>query len=196
MSFRSYIERHYVEAHNPGRNVNVDKEMLNMLSASMRDPSLVKKWMQAYGLIRGINADDRDKAADCFLDFAASHQKVRSPLTDEAVAQAFLELLTALHTEVPRGWLSATSKLLWCLYPRDIVIYDAFVQNTLTVMQCIDGDLSSFKVKIGKPPTPGATIEVKNDYPENAKNHYMAYSSMVRKLCFELSGVAGRTKSA
>ena len=77
MSFRSYIESHYVEAHNQTRNVNIDKEMLNMLSTSMRDPSLVKNWMQAYGLVRGINADDRDKAADCFLDFAASHQTTR-----------------------------------------------------------------------------------------------------------------------
>ena len=57
--------------------MNIDKEMLNMLSTSMRDPSLVKNWMQAYGLVRGINADDRDKAADCFLDFAASHQTTR-----------------------------------------------------------------------------------------------------------------------
>lgn len=62
-------------------------------------------------------------------------------------------------------------------------------------MQCIDGDLSSFKAKIGKPATPGDTIVAKSDYPENAKNHYMAYRSLLRKLCSEHSGLLAELKA-
>lgn len=174
MSFRSYIESHYVEAHNPGRNVELDKSMLAMLSQNGRDPPLVKTWMEAYKLFQGINGEDREKVVFSFLNFAASHKKLSSRLSNDAVAEIFLTLLTDLHTEVPRGWLSATSKLLWCIYPHDIVIYDAFVHRALTVMQCIDDDLSGFKTKIGR-------MRAGSD-PKTLVGHYIIYQSLVRHL--------------
>ena len=154
MSFRSYIESHYVEAHAEHRNVKWDRQILAMLGARTRDARVVKTWMQAYELVRGINGEDRDKAANCFLDFAATHQRLHSPLSN-----------------------------------------DAFVHSTLTVMQCIDGDLSGFEAKIGRPPAPGDTTEAKNSYPVNAKGHYMAYQSMVRKLCSSHAGLLAELKA-
>lgn len=174
MSFRSYIESHYVEACDPQRNVELDKSMVAMLSSQEHDPQLVKTWMQSYGLFQGINRVERDKVVNRFLEFSASHGRLSSPLSNDAVAEIFLSLLTALHTEVPRGWLSATSKLLWCIYPRDIVIYDAFVHRTLTVMQCIEDDLSGFKTKIGR-------LRAGSD-PQTLVGHYIIYQSMVRHL--------------
>ncbi|MBC7623060.1 MAG: hypothetical protein H7232_06720 [Aeromicrobium sp.] len=174
MSFRSYIESHFIEACDPQRNVGLDKSMLTMLKKQEQDPILVKTWMQSYGLFQGINGVDREKVVRRFLDFAASQERLAVPLSDEDVSRLVLSLLKSLNTEVPRGWLSATSKLLWCMYPHDVVIYDSFVHRALTVMQCIDGDLSGFNRKIGR-------LRAGSD-PHTLLAHYMTYQAMVRHL--------------
>lgn len=72
--------------------------------------------------------------------------------------------------------MSATSKLLWCLYPDTIVIYDTFVHRTLIVMQSIDDDLSAFP-RVGAP----RSIDGEADIVA-ATTHYMNYQAMVRRL--------------
>jgi hypothetical protein len=79
--------------------------------------------MQFYGLFQGLTGAERNSAAATFLEFAA-HDGDTAPLQDHQIEALFSTLLTTLHRAVPRVWLSATSKLLWCLYPSDIVIYD------------------------------------------------------------------------
>lgn len=70
-----------------------------------------------------------------------SHARTTCISDDKVIEKLYSELFVALNRQVARSWMSATSKLLWCLYPDDIVIYDAFVHRTLVVMQFIDGDL-------------------------------------------------------
>jgi hypothetical protein len=76
----------------------------------------------------------------------------------------------------PRSWMSATSKLLWCLYPRDIVIYDAFVHRTLVTLQCVDPDLAGTE-RIGAAPK----IET-HAHIDPAVAAYIRYQSLVRRL--------------
>lgn len=175
MSFRAYLESHYIAACNLQRGISRDPQMIAMLRDGPQDVSLVKSWMRDYGLFQGITSQNREAIVNRFIAFSRSHTKT-SLVSREALSELYSELFTALYREVARSWMSATSKLLWCLYPDDIVIYDAFVHRTLVVMQCIDGDLSGFP-RIG--PTP--KIEKETDI-EIATVHYMNYQDMVRKL--------------
>lgn len=72
--------------------------------------------------------------------------------------------------------MSATSKLLWCLYPRDIVIYDAFVHRALVVLQCVDPDLAGTE-RIGAAPKINAPTHI-----DPAVAGYMRYQALVGKL--------------
>ncbi len=73
MSFRAYLESHYVAACNQRPSILVDDKMIAMLQEGRRDLDLVKSWMRAYGLLQGITGSQRDAIANCFLDFAAAH---------------------------------------------------------------------------------------------------------------------------
>jgi hypothetical protein len=175
MSFRTFLDNHYVVACNLQRGISRDPQMIAMLRDGPPDAALVKSWMRDYSLFQGITGQSRDAIANCFLDFARSHAR-HSSLSDEVVKELYADLFTALYRQLARSWMSATSKLLWCLYPEDIVIYDAFVHRTLVVMRCIDSDLSEFP-RIGAPPA----IKSKADVA-SATAHYMTYQAMVRKL--------------
>lgn len=176
MSFRAYLQSHYVAACNLQRGIARDPQMIAMLQDGSPDAPLVKSWMRDYGLFQGITARRRNAIVIRFLNFARSHAKTPRVSDEEVIAKLYAELFTALYREVARSWMSATSKLLWCLYPNDIVIYDAFVHRTLVVMQCIDSDLSGFP-RIGAAPT----IKKEADIAP-ATAHYMNYQAMVRKL--------------
>jgi len=175
MSFRAYLESHYVAACNLQRGISRDPLMIAMLRDGPADASLVKSWMRDYGLFQGITGQRRDAIVNRFLAFARSHARA-SHVSNDVIKDLYAELFTALYREVARSWMSATSKLLWCLYPDDIVIYDAFVHRTLVVMQCIDADISGFP-RIGAAPS----IKKKADIAP-ATAHYMTYQAMVRKL--------------
>ena len=176
MSFGAYLESHYVVACDKQRGIPRDGEMVAMLQDGPPNNALVKKWMRDYGLFQGITGQDRDAITRRFLEFTRSHTRY-SQVTDEIVRKLYTDLFKALYQEVQRSWMSATSKLLWCLYPKDIVIYDAFVHRTLVVMQCIDSDLSEFSDRIGSAPAINSEADVKC-----AADYYMNYQAMVRKL--------------
>jgi len=176
MSFRDYLQTHYSAACDLQRGIERDPQMIAMLQQGPPNASLVKSWMRDYALFQGITTQQRNAIVECFLDFANS--KVRSPRVsdDEQIADLYSALFVELYRQVPRSWMSATSKLLWCLYPYEIVIYDAFVYRTLIVMQCIDDHLSAFP-RIGTAPTIKGEADI-----TRASQHYMNYQAMVQKL--------------
>lgn len=175
MSFGAYLESHYEVACDKQRGIPRDTEMVAMIQDVPPNDALVKSWMRDYGLFQGITGQHRDAITGRFLDFARSHAR-HSQVTDEVVKELYADLFTALYREVPRSWMSATSKLLWCLYPKEFVIYDAFVHRTLVVMQCIDSNLSEFP-RIGAAPAIKSEADI-----ALATAHYMNYQAMVRKL--------------
>jgi hypothetical protein len=109
------------------------------------DPSHVKKWMLEYKLFQGTKDSDRKSIVNEIKNNIAEINA--EPILDareSIIRQKFNQLFTALYKTVPRSWLSATSKLLWCAFPDDIVIYDSFVLRAITVLQWCDEELSSW----------------------------------------------------
>ena len=176
MSFRLYLETRYATACAMQRAIHRDPQMVAMLREGPHDATLVQAWMREYGLFQGITAPHRNAIVHRFLTFVGEHERhVQEPNTDEIQA-LYVGLFTALHGQVGRSWVSATSKLLWCLYPNTIVIYDAFVHRALAVMQCIDNDLEGFP-RVGQPPKVNGPADI-----VNAAQHYMNCQAMVRRL--------------
>ncbi len=176
MSFRAYLESRYVAACNLQRGIERDPQMVTMLREGRHDAALVTSWMRDYGLFQGITTRNRAAIVARFLRFAREHKVTARNPNDEEIAALYAALFKALHKEVARSWMSATSKLLWCLYPNTIVIYDNFVHRTLVVMQCIDNDLSAFP-RVGEAPS----IEGEADIVA-ATAYYMNYQAMIRRL--------------
>jgi hypothetical protein len=158
------------------RAIHRDAQMVAMLQHGPPDPDLTQAWMRDYGLFQGITAQNRDSIVNRFLEFAADHERHPNQATAEEIEALYTTLFGALYGTVPRSWASATSKLLWCLYPESVVIYDAFVHRALVVMQCIDADLADFP-RIG--PAPRITREADIAL---AVRHYMNYQAMVHRL--------------
>jgi len=150
--------------------------MISMLREGAQNVDLVQAWMSEYGLFQGIAARDRLAVVSRFLGFAAEHERRNQELNADEIQTLYLALCSALHGVVARSWVSATSKLLWCLYPDTIIIYDSFVHRVLAVLQCIDDDLNGFP-RVGKPPRINCEADI-----VVAAQHYMNYQSMVRKL--------------
>jgi hypothetical protein len=176
MTFRRYVENRYAAACNMQRGIVRDSKVVKMLRNGPQDPGLVTSWMRDYGLFQGITNPNREAIVAQFLRFVAEHEVIVGDIKDESMRALYIELFTALYRTVPRSWMSATSKLLWCIYPSTVVIYDAFVYRTLAVMQCIDDDLAGFP-RIGAPPSIDGEIDI-----EVAAEHYMNYQAMVRRL--------------
>lgn len=176
MSFRQYLEGRYATACAMQRGIHRDPLMVAMLQEGQQDAALVQTWMREYGLFQGITAPNRNAVVNRFIEFAAEHQRHSLEPNADEIQALYVELLGALHGEVARSWVSATSKLLWCLYPNTIVIYDAFVHRALAVMQCIDGDLEGFP-RVGEPPRINGVADI-----AIAAQHYMNYQAMVRRL--------------
>lgn len=144
MSFRQYLETRYTAACDMQRGIHRESQMVAMLQSGPPDPTLVQSWMRDYGLFQGITSQNRVAIVDRFLAFAVQHERIPHVPTDAEIQTLYSALFGALYDAVPRSWASATSKLLWCLYPTKVVIYDAFVHRVLVVMQCIDDDLTGF----------------------------------------------------
>jgi hypothetical protein len=176
MSFRQYLETRYTAACVMQGGIHRDPQMVEMLRGGQADRALVQAWMRDYGLFQGITAPNRIAIVNRFLDFVAGHNRYPHQPTTQDIEAMYAALFGALYDEVPRSWASATSKLLWCLYPETVVIYDAFVHRALVVMQCIDDDLAGFP-RIGGAPK----IQNKADVAP-AVQHYMNYQTMVHHL--------------
>jgi hypothetical protein len=170
---------HYTTACSLQRNITTDSEIVLKLQDGTAQPELVNQWMRGYGLFQGINSQERDAIVKAFLEYAQRFDRPIHPLEPEITEEQFTNLLTILHNTVRRGWMSATSKLLWCLHPYDFVIYDAFVHRALLVLQCVDSSLDAFD-RIGTPPA----IKSQQDI-DKAIRFYMNYQGMVKKLLTE-----------
>lgn len=176
MSFHKYLKNKYTIACEIQDEIQNDKVMIAMLRDGQQDADIVRSWMLSYRLFQGITAQDRNIIVEKFLEFAQTHTRPTQQLTEVEIEALYSQLLTDFYQSVPRSWVSASSKLLWCLYPETVVIYDAFVHRTLVVMQCIDDDLAGFPRISGAP-----RISRETDIA-TAVQHYMNYQSMVRRL--------------
>src|SRR5207302_649931 len=74
MSFRDYLQSHYVAACELQRSddLELDTEIVAMLQHGPPAPDLVKRWMRNYGLFQGITNQQRSTIVERFLEFANS----------------------------------------------------------------------------------------------------------------------------
>lgn len=176
MSFSRYLEAKYTTACEMQRAIHRDTLMVAMLRNGPPTTDLVREWMRQYGLFQGITAQNRNAVVTRFLEFAEQHEQTDHEPNANQIEASYTELLSALYGTVARSWVSATSKLLWCLYPQTIAIYDRFVHRVLVVLQCIDEDLAGF-------PRIGATPQIDSEADiAPAVQHYMNYRAMVHRL--------------
>jgi len=153
-------------------NFGHDIAMVKAVESKTLNNEMVKNWMRNYGLFQGVKGEYRVKIADEFIQFS-NGLKRENELNIEA---NFKVLHSKLYSVFQRKWLSATSKLLWCIYPNKIVIYDAFVERVITVLQCLDEDLAKLP-RLNYPPN----IKSKKDIELVAK-YYMNYQNHVKLL--------------
>jgi hypothetical protein len=175
MEFSTYIECHYAAACRLQREITRDPLMIEMLREGGDDRDLVTAWMRDYGLFQGVNRQQRSLIVDAFLHYARSvPQNCR--IAEGEIQNRYSELLLVLFRQVARSWMSATSKLLWCLYPDDIVILDAFVHRSLVVVQCLDEALTAYP-RVGEAPRIRGEPDI-----AAAVAYYMNYQCLVRHL--------------
>lgn len=176
MDIETYIKRNYTTACKIQRGITKDEKIKSLLQKGATDEKLVVSWMRDYGLFQGITSMQRGKIAQNFLSFAKNIDATLDITNKDILRNTYSRLFKVLFNTVNRSWMSATSKLLWCIYPDNIVIYDSFVECALVVMQCLDAELSKFpRIGIAPKVTHESDIVV-------ATNHYMNYQEMVKNL--------------
>jgi hypothetical protein len=175
MEFSTYIERHYTDACRLLHEITGDQRIIEMLREGGNDRQLVTVWMLDYNLFQGINRQQRNLIVDAFLQYARL-VPLNCRITRGDIESRYSDLLRVLFRQVARRWISASSKLLWCLYPSDVVIYDSFVRRSLLVMQALDERLARFD-RIGEAPQISGERDI-----DTAVKHYMNYQDVVRDL--------------
>ena len=166
-----FIKSNYAQAVYAQNAIPEDLLMIANIKEKTINIDLIMMWMRNYGLFQGIEKEKRIAMAQEFIQFVKD-RKANQILNIEA---DFNTLHTRLYyASGNRKCLSATSKLLWCMYPNDIVIYDAFVARAILILQCLDKDLASM-ARLDIPPQ-------KSDDSTTMTNYYITYSNLVTTL--------------
>ncbi len=176
MDIETYIKSNYANACKIQRSITKDEKIKSMLQKGDEDKKLVISWMRDYGLFQGITTIYREEVAQNFLSFAKNIDSTIDITNKDMLRSIYSKLFKVLFNTVNRSWMSATSKLLWCIYPDNIVIYDSFVERALVVMQCFDTELSKFS-RIGVAPKVTRESDI-----AFATNHYINYQGMVKAI--------------
>jgi len=179
MDLSQIVKKYYASACGTQEDISRDKKMIDEFSSDGSDcnPLLIKSWMLDYSLWQGISNSDRDKVVEAIPRIisgcpAAFDQTNRT----EFVRKVYRHVFIGLYETVNRNWLSATSKLLWCKYPADFVIFDSFVERSIIVMQWFNDELAEM-TRIGAPPK-AITGRNHDEYID----FYMRFSQMVYAL--------------
>ena len=144
MSLIDFIESNYQAACEMQRSISKDSKMKEMVAKSLRDEKLVSSWMRDYGLFQGIKAEDRQAIVNKYFSVLPFLSQLDEGEERKNIEGRFHYLLSELYSAVNRKWLSATSKLLWCSYPDHVVIYDAFVERALVILQGVTPYLAKY----------------------------------------------------
>jgi hypothetical protein len=183
---RTFIEINYQAALVVQTGIQIDQLIVPMLAgAGSYDEMVAKRFMAKYNLLRNCSREEIKHILAAFHRFwlewreKEGTSECEQSLTSAAVEERFTDLFKRLYRVKPRNWISATSKLLWCMYPRQLVIYDRFVQTALTTLQPLEPALASMSPyeRIGSPQAP----EDKNGIGISVK-HYMRVWAMVHVL--------------
>lgn len=169
---KEFIKSNFQKALRIQNDFDHDEQMINAIKEKSLNNNMVKKWMINYGLFQGIKNEIRDKVASEFIEFAYLNNDANTL----EIESKFQELHTKLFKIKNRKWISAVSKLLWCMDPENVIIYDAFVERSITILQCIDSELAKF-------PRINYTPDAKKDTNSKLMTiHYMNYQNLVKSI--------------
>lgn len=153
-----------------------DTKMKEMLASGSVNEILVTSWMRDYGLFQGIKLSDRKAIVNKYSTLVFDVANPSHCPTDKEIEDIFKCLLSTFYRTVPRKWLSATSKLLWCSFPDKVVIYDAFVERALVILQGITPFLASMP-RIKSSPTMKSVGDI-----ETVVSFYLNFQTMVNAI--------------
>lgn len=175
------IRCHYVAACDEQRNLDEhDRVVVNALKKGSAKTTAIAEWMGHYRLFQHRPTRSlRNAVAQAFLDFADS-SRPRWKCSDRSIASVFLALHGRLDAVEERRWLSATSKLLWCLYPDRVAMYDRFALRSLIVLRHLDPVLMRFPAIRETPARRDG--ETKEAARARYAAHYAQYQQMVYGL--------------
>lgn len=175
MNIGHVVRKYYREACSQQHKIATDHAMKEIMQSKCPFDSVhVKKWMQDYGLFQGIQGIDRDRIVNTVKsNIPAINAEPITEARELTILRKFGQLFTALYNTVNRRWLSATSKLLWCAFPDDIVIYDSFVERAIIVLQWYDEELSKLP-RLGNIPPLKSAEDI-----QELTNYYNRYQNMV-----------------
>jgi hypothetical protein len=173
-----YFESNYQTACNMQTRIENENDgpMKQMIQAQVFEVDKVKDWMRGYGLFQGISETNRIAIAKKYTEVIFKFTKSIQKPNNKEIEELFLNLQNEFYSVVERKWLSATSKLLWCSYPYEIVIYDAYVERALVVLQGITPYLANFP-RINNSPK----INSKSDI-EDVTKVYINYQNMIKAI--------------
>lgn len=187
MSIDDFIESNYQTACEMQRSIEKDSKMKEMVAKSLRDEALVFAWMRDYGLFQGIKAEDRKAVVNKYFSTLPNLSQLEKGQERKNIEENFHHLLSELYSSVNRKWLSATSKLLWCSYPDHVVIYDAFVERALVILQGIIPYLALFpRIKTSPSFRQASDIEAVMSFYKNYQNMVLAIANEHKEQLDEL----------
>jgi hypothetical protein len=135
--------------------------------------------MKLYGLFQGITDKDRNNLTNAFCSNYISIRDNGKQLEDN---YRILYNLLYDYLEEKRVVISATSKLLWCIYPKDVILFDSFVLRAITVLMYLEPEFHGYK-KIGKrPDEKESIIKYYIDYYEIVNTLYNKYTPILKEM--------------
>ncbi|WP_448207566.1 hypothetical protein [Azospirillum sp. sgz302134] len=169
--------RHFCVPNDAGMIELMNGRALFASGPSDASVSVVKKWMKDYGLFQGVSGEDLDNVSRAVLRVVPKVTWDVGLDRDDAVQKAYLEIYHALYDVKPRTWTSAVSKLLWCRFPNEIVIYDSFVERAICVLQWLDDAAVGSKYYLPAP----VRVDSKNKV-NNAADYYREYQGLIYSM--------------
>ena len=108
----------------------------------------LRKWMDIYKVLQGIDGERRDAIAGATLGWA-DRQELQSRLDNlDSLVHAHVELMAGCSQADGRGrkFISLVSKAMWLRCPADVSLYDHFAQDALWILSKLEPNLSAIPV--------------------------------------------------
>jgi hypothetical protein len=178
-----YIKTNLNRAIDEQLGIKKDFVIVNEIYNNELTNKAVYGWMKEYGLFQGINDSDRNKIVALFCE---KYAEIKS--NGSSTIENYDLLFTSMVNTVYRSWVSASSKLLWCIFPHNVVIYDSFVARAILVLQPLE-DVLKNKSRIGERPPNKQLHDTKmfvdfySNYSDNVLGLYKKYQDLIEDGC-------------
>jgi hypothetical protein len=121
---------------------NLGLDAMNRRGSGSR-VAAIRKWMDIYKVLQGIDAARRDALAKAVLNWADNQLDDSRLETLDALVRAHADLMAACSQADGRGrdFTSLASKALWLRYPDAVPLYDRFAQEALWMLSKLEPNL-------------------------------------------------------